>query len=142
MRTLAIVLLCLVVVANYGTVTALRCIQCQSVNATCYEPILDCSKGSADVSLQLLQVLKPSLVVGTKGDKFRCFEVDVKKEAVTVYIKGCIYDDVDVCAGETNEGEQGYCERCTSDECNAATSLVVNFGLLLGLLLAVKAYWM
>ncbi|XP_058451326.1 uncharacterized protein LOC131430401 [Malaya genurostris] len=140
MRALAIVLLCLAVTWNYGSVEALRCIQCQSTNTTCETPILECNNGTADVSLELLKILKPDLATKEKGDKFRCFEVDVKKDENLVYIKGCIYDDVDVCTGETKEGAQEYCHRCTDDVCNGASALAINISLLLGLVLALRTY--
>ncbi|KFB43714.1 hypothetical protein ZHAS_00011446 [Anopheles sinensis] len=74
----------------------------------------------------MLRVLafKPTVQMIQTSD-FRCFELIVEETGDRRYrIRGCSYDSMDVCQGETRIGVQTGCRWCNDrDGCNSAGSL-------------------
>ncbi|XP_055643872.1 uncharacterized protein LOC129780032 [Toxorhynchites rutilus septentrionalis] len=133
------VLVSLALILSDARVSALSCIQCQSIDVTCSEPVVECTRGMADVSRHLLLLLKPEFTQGPRLDTFRCFELEAHKQGTSAYLKGCMYDNVDVCEGVVAGGEQRGCRQCANDACNGSAGLTGSVTVLGALILTLGA---
>ncbi|XP_055548196.1 uncharacterized protein LOC129731863 [Wyeomyia smithii] len=142
MKTVAVLLVCFVVCLNYVTANELKCIQCHSENVTCSEPTVQCTSEYVATNIDILIQLKADIEINKKSEDYRCFDAEFEKEKGIIFVRGCMYDYVDLCAGDAvQDVSQNACSRCDTDECNnGASSLTLSFGLMVGLVITVKTF--
>ncbi|XP_058117711.1 uncharacterized protein LOC131260067 [Anopheles coustani] len=119
--------------------SSLSCFSCNHDEGddVCEESLIECDASSASVDMLRVLAFKPTVQMIQTSD-FRCFELIVEETGDRRYrIRGCSYDSMDVCQGETRIGVQAGCRWCNDrDGCNSAGSLRVSLLVLGGLLVA------